>query len=154
MKTQTLIKAIATSVVALSPLAAMAEVEIGQLTCRQTDRTNLIIFSEAEFSCVFDPVNGPNERYTGAVSKIGVDLVSNKVETMVWFVFAPADTMAPGALVGDYYGASGDASVGAGAGARALVGGFERSFSLQPAAFSGQEGVGIAAGIEQFTLKQ
>ncbi len=148
------IGALAIALVALSPLTAVADIEIGQLTCRQTDRTNLIIFSEANFSCVFDPVNGSNERYIGAVSKVGVDLVANKVETLVWFVLAPTDTIATGSLSGEYYGASGDASVGAGVGARALVGGFERSFSLQPAAVSGQEGIGVAAGIERFTLKQ
>ncbi|MEM7545947.1 MAG: DUF992 domain-containing protein [Pseudomonadota bacterium] len=138
----------------LSPVAATAaSIEIGQLTCRQTDRTNLIIFSEASFSCVFDPVEGGNETYRGSVAKIGVDLSSSKVETMVWYVFAPSAPV-EGALAGDYFGASADAAAGAGIGARVLVGGFEDSISLQPAAISGQEGIGVAAGIEQFTLSQ
>ncbi|MEM7526025.1 MAG: DUF992 domain-containing protein [Pseudomonadota bacterium] len=136
-----------------APIAASAQsVEIGQLTCRQTDRTNLVFFSEAKFACVFDPVEGPNERYSGAVSKIGVDLSTSKVETMVWYVFAPADSARPGALEGSYGGASADAALGVGVGARVLVGGLDRSFALQPAAVSGSEGVGIAAGIEQFDL--
>lgn len=139
---------------ALSPLAAAAQasVEIGQLTCRQTDRTNLVIFSEASYDCVFDPVSGENESYEGSVSKLGVDLSTSKVETMVWYVFAPSTGLEPGALAGDYIGASADAALGAGAGARVLVGGFDRSFTLQPAAVSGTEGIGIAAGIEQFDL--
>lgn len=138
---------------ALSPhLASAADIEIGQLTCRQTDRTNLVIFSEANFACVFDPVSGANEAYDGSVTKLGVDLSTSKVETMVWYVFAPSDGVGPGALSGSYGGVSADAALGAGAGARVLVGGFDRSITLQPAAFSGTEGIGVAAGIEQFDL--
>lgn len=144
--------AAAAATAALAPGAASAQAEVGQLTCRQTDRTNLVIFSEASFACTFDPTSGPNESYKGSVSKFGVDLSTSKVETMVWYVFAPADSDEPGALGGEYIGASADASLGVGAGARVLVGGLDRSITLQPAAFSAQEGVGIAAGIEQFTL--
>lgn len=142
------------AVVLLAPAAIAQSVEIGQLTCRQTDRTNLVLFSSAEFSCTFDPTEGPNERYTGKARKIGVDLSTSKVETMVWYVFAPSNGVASGALAGTYLGASADAALGAGAGARVLVGGFQDSFTLQPAAFSGVEGVGIAAGLEEFALTQ
>lgn len=136
-----------------TPMLASAQaIEVGQLTCRQTDRTNLVIFSEASFACVFDPVSGANETYRGTVSKIGVDLSTSKVETMVWYVFSPANSDAPGALAGDYVGGSADVSLGVGAGVRALIGGLDLSISLQPAAISGQEGIGIAAGIESFEL--
>lgn len=151
-----LIKSLAAAalVAAIAPaMAEAADIEVGQLTCRQTDRSNLIFFSDASFSCLFHPVEGPNERYDGSVSKIGVDLGSNKVETIVWFVFAPSSGIAPGALEGAYYGGSADASLGTGAGVRALVGGFDRSITLQPAAVSGHEGMGVAAGVEQFELK-
>lgn len=132
--------------------AASADVEVGQLTCRQTDRANLVFFSEANYACTFDPIQGANEQYEGAVNKVGVDLSTSKVETMVWYVLAPSADAAPGALAGDYFGASADAALGAGAGARVLVGGFDRSFTLQPTAVSGTEGVGVAVGIEQFEL--
>ena len=156
MTFKTTILAAATAAAALAaPFAAAAEssVEVGQLTCRQTDRTNLVLFSSAEFACTFDPVSGPNESFTGSVSKIGVDLTDDKVETIVWYVFAPSADTEPGALAGEYYGVSADASLGAGVGAKVLVGGFERSFTLQPAAVSGTRGLGLAAGIEQFKLK-
>lgn len=140
--------------IAAAPFAALAadDIEIGQLTCRQTDRTNLILFSEAKFSCIFDPADGPNERYTGEIDKVGIDLTNDKVETIVWYVFAPSAGHGPGALEGSYYGVSADAAIGAGAGARVLVGGFERSFTLQPAAVSAERGIGVAAGIEEFEL--
>lgn len=133
--------------------AANENIEIGQLTCRQVDRSNLVIFSSAKFSCSFDPIDGPNESYTGSVSKVGVDLTDGKVETIVWYVFAPSVTTASGALSGDYFGVSADASVGAGLGGRVLIGGLEDSIALQPAAVSGTQGLGLAAGIEQFKLK-
>lgn len=143
----------ATALLSLPAVAAGEKIEIGQLTCRQVDRTNLVIFSSAEFSCSFDPLDGPNEAYVGSVSKIGIDLTDDKVETIVWYVVAPSATMASGALTGDYFGVSADASVGAGIGGRILIGGLEDSIALQPAAVSGTRGVGLAAGIEQFKLK-
>lgn len=147
--------AAALSGAALLPVSASAEensVEIGALTCRQTDRTNLVVFSEATFDCTFDPTNGENEKYNGKTTKIGVDLTAYKVETLIWYVFAPSADHNPGALQGDYGGASVDAAVGVGGGVHVLVGGLQRSFTLQPAAVSGQTGVGIAAGIEAFEL--
>lgn len=128
-------------------------VEIGQLTCRQTGRTNLVIVSDSRFDCVFDPAEDrANERYEGAISKIGLDLSSSKQETIVWLVFAPGAAPEPGALEGAYVGASADASAGVGGGARLLVGGNSSRVTLQPAALSGQEGYGVAVGLEGFTL--
>ncbi|QIE54912.1 DUF992 domain-containing protein [Pikeienuella piscinae] len=149
------ISAAALAGAALAPVVVSAEendVEIGTLTCRQIDRTNLVVFSEATFDCTFDPTSGENEKYKGKTTKVGVDLTAYKVETLLWYVFAPSADHAPGALQGDYGGASVDATVGVGGGVRVLVGGFERSFTLQPASVSGQTGVGIAAGIEAFEL--
>lgn len=145
--------ALAATLVA-APFAASAAdgVEIGQLTCRQTDRTNLILFSEAKFSCIFNPTEGPNERYRGEIDKVGLELTDDKVETIVWYVFAPREGVSKGSLEGAYYGVSADAAIGAGAGARVLLGGFERSITLQPAAVSAERGIGVAAGIEEFEL--
>ena len=62
-----------------------------------------------------------------------------------------------GALAGDYVGA--DASVatgagaGAGAGANALVGGFDRSFTLQPLSAEVQARVALAAGVTSLSLR-
>jgi len=50
-------------------------------------------------------------------------------------------------------GVQASASVGVGAGANVLVGGFDKSITLQPLSVEGQEGVNLAAGIGGLTLK-
>jgi hypothetical protein len=145
--------AVAAALVAAPVFAQSAGVELGQLTCRQTGRSNLVIVSDATFDCVFEPTGDrARERYEGVVQKIGVDLSTTKQETIVWLVFAPGATPEPGALEGVYAGASADVSLGVGAGAKLLVGGDARRISLQPAALSGQEGYGAAVGLESFKL--
>jgi hypothetical protein len=70
---------------------------------------------------------------------------------MVWAVFT--ETVAgPGFLAGDYVGASGEASLGAGIGANVLVGGSNRTVTLQPVSVSGQIGVNIAFGVASLHL--
>ena len=59
-----------------------------------------------------------------------------------------------GALAGNYFGVSVDASLGAGAGAKVLVGGSRRSTVLQPIAWVGNLGVNLAAGITGLTLRR
>jgi hypothetical protein len=60
-----------------------------------------------------------------------------------------------GALAGDYVGADASVSAGAraGAGANALVGGFDRSFILQPLSVEVQSGVALAAGVTSLSLR-
>lgn len=128
-------------------------IEIGTLTCHQTDRTNLVLWSEAKYTCTFTSLTGEDEVYDGEIDKIGVDLTVQKIESMSWTVLAPTDNAEPGALDGLYVGASVDAAAGVGVGARALVGGGEKSFALQPVALTGETGVGLAAGIESFKLR-
>ena len=131
-----------------------ASVELGMLKCEQTDRTNLVVWSEATFTCSFDAVDSEQpEIYIGKINKIGVDLTLGKVETLTWAVMAPSDTTERGALEGSYVGASADVAVGTGASVRGLVGGFKDSFTLQPVAVSGQQGFGAAVGIEEFELE-
>jgi len=55
--------------------------------------------------------------------------------------------------VGDYVGASGQAAFGVGAGANVLVGGSDRSVSLQPVSVSAQRGVNVAAGVAALSLR-
>jgi len=83
---------------------------------------------------------------------IGVDLSYTRDQQLVWLVFAPSSDVAAGALGGDYVGASVDAAVGLGVGAKVLVGGDADAFTLQPVAASGSRGVGAAVGLERFRL--
>ncbi len=64
---------------------------------------------------------------------------------MVWAVYAPTNREVA-ALRGDYVGASGEATIGAGLGANVLVGGSNRTVALQPVSIQGQTGLNVAAG--------
>jgi hypothetical protein len=49
-------------------------------------------------------------------------------------------------------GAATSVAAGAGVGAKALVGGFDRSFTLQPLSVEVQAGVALAAGVASLSL--
>lgn len=133
--------------------ASAAGVKIGTLTCTANEVTNAIIYTSETFSCVFAPLNGQNEDYTGQIQKLGVDLMLKGGETMVWAVFAAnATDYEENALAGTYVGAGAAAAVGVGAGAKVLVGGGADSFTLQPISVSGLQGVGASLNIESFSL--
>ena len=128
--------------------------KLGTLTCKATEITNTIVFTDVDFACQYESVNGNTEVYDGEIDKIGVDLSIKNDVTMVWAVVAPTETeYLPGQLAGNYVGASADASLGVGAGARVLVGGGENGFQLQPVSVDGIEGVGVSVGIESFELE-
>jgi Protein of unknown function (DUF992) len=55
-------------------------------------------------------------------------------------VFAPGK-LGKGALAGNYFGASAEATVAVGVGVNALVGGMKKSVTLQPISVSGQTGL-------------
>jgi Protein of unknown function (DUF992) len=64
---------------------------------------------------------GRHEDYDGSITKFGLDLGLTRGGFMVWSVFT--NTVAgPGFLAGDYVGASGQATIGAGLEANVLVG--------------------------------
>jgi hypothetical protein len=60
--------------------------------------------------------------------------------------------MERGALSGHYGGVDASAAVGVGVGANVLVGGFNRSFTLQPVSIEGETGLNVAAGVGELTL--
>jgi hypothetical protein len=133
--------------------AADAGVKAGALTCTQKSATNYVLYSAVGFDCVYEPAGkGSAERYAGDIDMLGVDLSYTRDQQLVWLVFAPSSDVAAGALGGDYVGASVDAAVGLGVGAKVLVGGDADAFTLQPVSLSGSRGVGAAVGIERFRL--
>jgi len=137
--------------------AALAEeggFKVGFLSCTLSDSTNLIVYSNEEFTCTYNPNAGENETYSGVITRIGVDLTWKKGQQLLWTVVAPTNNIGPGALAGTYGGVSADVAVGAGVGAKILVGGLEDSIALQPVSLAGNTGVGASAGIESFELKQ
>ncbi|MEM8790856.1 MAG: DUF992 domain-containing protein [Pseudomonadota bacterium] len=153
MKSTTLLAAAAVTV--LSTSAAFAQgVEVGLLTCELTDVSNNIVYSKEEFTCNFAPAEGDPELYIGQIKSYGLDLQVKQDFTIVWGVVAPARfAKLPGALSGTYVGGSAEVSLGAGMGAKILVGGSENSISLQPVSVSGIVGAGASLGVQSFELK-
>lgn len=122
------------------PALAQA-VRAGVLTCDVSAGIGLIITSQKRLSCSFVPDN-PNiarEDYDGTITKYGLDLGVVGGGLMVWAVFT-GTVAGPGFLAGDYVGASGEASLGAGVGANVLVGGSNRTVTLQPVSVSARSG--------------
>jgi hypothetical protein len=86
------------------------------------------------------------------MTEAGVDVGYHGDSQMVWAVFAPSNQVGPGALAGQYGGATAGAAVGLGAAASGLVGGSDRSFALQPFSVTGKTGLHVTAGIQGMTL--
>jgi hypothetical protein len=128
------------------------ETKVGLLTCNTSDRIGLIVGSSQKLSCVFTPERRLPERYFGTINRIGPDIGLSTGGVMSWAVFAPTEGLLRGALAGEYVGAAASASLGLGVGAQVLVGGSNRTISLQPLSVEGQLGLSIAAGVAGLTL--
>jgi hypothetical protein len=70
-----------------------------------------------------------------------------------WAVFAPTGVIHPGDLAGNYGGVQGNASVGVGVGANALVGGSNNTIALQPVSAEAQSGLNVSAGLTGLELR-
>jgi Protein of unknown function (DUF992) len=133
--------------------ASAQQVRAGLLTCDVSAGIGLIITSQKELSCVFTPERSDisREEYDGTITKYGLDLGVFGRGVMVWGVFT-GTVAGPGFLAGDYVGASGEATLGVGVGANVLVGGSNRTVTLQPLSVSGQIGINIALGVASLHL--
>src|SRR5215475_8668817 len=117
--------AAAIGVLAFQGQAQAQGVRAGVLTCNVASGWGFIIGSTRDLNCTFSPAKGgPAWRYTGSISKFGVDIGYQQSAVIVWAVLAGNPNVTPDSLAGSYAGVTGGASVGAGAGANALIGGF------------------------------
>jgi len=131
-------------------------IELGVLDCAIEGGTGFVFGSTKDLSCTFNPASATfaPETYTGSVSKYGLDIGVTGKTVMQWIVLAPmANIYAPGALAGDYVGASAEMTAAVGAGANLLVGGSGQAFTLQPLSLQAQTGVNIAIGVSRFRLR-
>jgi hypothetical protein len=133
--------------------ASAAGVKIGTLTCNVSSGWGFIFGSSKDLRCNFRPNNRQGEHYEGTVDKFGVDIGYTGGGVLVWGVIAPTSDVKRGALEGSYVGATASASVAVGAGANALIGGFDKSIALQPLSIEGNTGLNVAAGIGAIHLK-
>jgi hypothetical protein len=150
----TCVSAIAAAMVmAAAPTGAQANIEAGGLTCRSAGAVGYVVTSVLNVECIFVPsTGGPGHHYVGVIHRYGVDLGVTKDVALGWVVFAPTDVIQPGDLAGVYGGVQGNASVGVGVGANALLGGSMNSFSLQPVSAEGQLGLNVSAGVTGLEL--
>jgi hypothetical protein len=132
--------------------AQPAGVVVGTLTCNVAGGWGFIFGSSRALRCVFSHP-GFGEHYAGSISKFGVDIGYTQGAVMVWTVFAPTASLRPGALAGNYAGATGSATVGVGVGANVLVGGGGGTIMLQPVSIEGNTGLNVAAGVAAMALQ-
>ena len=136
-----------------TPAQAQSGVRIGTLSCNVASGWGFVFGSSKELHCTLTRGPGQPEHYSGTISKFGVDIGYTNGGVLVWAVFAPSTNVGPGALAGDYVGATGSATGGVGVGANVLVGGSSQSISLQPVSIEGNTGLNVAAGIGAITLQ-
>jgi hypothetical protein len=133
--------------------AAPAGVKVGMLTCDVEPGWSYVVGSTKSLQCSYTPSKGRPERYVGDIQKVGVDLGYSSGATMVWAVIAPTSDVGKDALEGEYGGAQASAAVGVGAGVNVLIGGFDKSITLQPVSVEGGSGVNLAVGVAGLSLK-
>lgn len=146
------IGAIALGLAATAPAHA-AGVKVGTLTCNVESGWGYILGSQKEVNCSYVPVKGEADRYRGEITKVGVDIGYTRGGVLIWTVIAPTTELEPGVLEGSYGGVSASATAIVGAGANVLVGGLDKSITLQPVSIDGNTGLNIAAGISAMNLR-
>ena len=133
-------------------------IRVGTLDCHVGGGWGVIVGSSRRLDCTFKGVEGSgvaarNESYHGRITKIGADIGYRAAGKLAWAVFLPTGDVGPGALAGDYGGATASATAGVGVGANALFGGSHNSVSLQPLSIEGSTGLNVSAGIAGISLK-
>ncbi len=135
-----------------TPAQAQSGVRVGTLNCNVASGWGFVFGSSRALRCVFSGAGRAPERYAGSISKFGVDIGYTQGGVLVWAVLAPTTNLAPGALAGNFAGATASATVGVGVGANVLIGGSNQSISLQPLSIEGNTGLNVAAGIGSISL--
>ena len=137
-----------------APAQAQGGVRVGTLSCNVSGGWGFVFGSSRALRCVLSPGPGGHpEHYYGRINRWGVDIGFTQGGVLVWAVLAPTANLAPGSLAGDFAGATASATVGVGAAANVLVGGSNRTISLQPLSIEGTTGLNVAAGIASITLR-
>jgi outer membrane protein OmpA-like peptidoglycan-associated protein len=147
--------ALGATLLATTANADTGGIKVGTLTCHVDSGWGYVVGSSKHMQCDYDGIGGMTDHYVGRFSKFGVDIGYTDGATLVWAVVAPTLDTGPGALQGDYAGATASATVVAGLGAHAFVGGLDRSVALQPVSFEGNSGYfDVAAGVGEMHLTE
>jgi hypothetical protein len=127
-------------------------VAAGTLTCNADSGWGLILGSTTDLKCTYTSAGGRTESYTGKITKLGIDIGYHGAGVMVWAVLAPTADPAKGVLSGTYVGVTGGAHVGVGASGNLLIGGSDKTVTLQPLSIEGATGLNVAAGLAGLSL--
>jgi len=138
----------------LASQASADNIKVGTLSCHEASGWGFVFGASRSVRCIFTGPNNRVERYSGNISKFGVDIGYQQSGVLIWSVVAPTADLRRGALAGHYGGVTAGASVGVGVGANALIGGSNRSIALQPVSVEGLTGLNVAAGIGELTLRR
>ncbi len=130
-----------------------SHLEVGILNCEVSGGIGFIVGSTKNLTCKFNRP-GRDERYYGTIERFGLDIGVSTKAVMSWAVLANTNDIPPGALVGNFAGVSGEATVGVGLGAKALVGGSNKSIVLQPVSVQAQLGLNLALGVTELKLRR
>ncbi|HVY88069.1 MAG TPA: DUF992 domain-containing protein [Hyphomonadaceae bacterium] len=133
--------------------ASAGGVKVGVLTCDIEGGWGLILGSQKDLNCAFKATNGQVSHYTGDITKLGVDVGYTKGGVMIWDVLAPSSDMHMDALEGKYAGVTAGATAVVGGNLNVLVGGLDKSFTLQPVSVEGNTGLSITAAVGAMKLK-
>jgi hypothetical protein len=154
LKLTSAIAALGVAAMLCDPAAAQGRTQTGLLTCDVSGGVGLLITSRKWVRCWFqsNQPGRPDEPYEGSISKYGLDIGQTTGGRLVWEVVEPT-TRRYGGLAGTYVGATAEATIAAGVGANALVGGSNRSVALQPLSVQGQTGLNLAVGVAELRLR-
>jgi hypothetical protein len=133
--------------------AYAAGVKVGTLTCDVESGWGYILGSQKDLSCVLKSVNGKESHYTGDITKLGIDIGYTKGGTMIWSVIAPSKDLQEDALEGSYGGVTAGATAVVGGNINVLIGGLDKSITLQPISVEGNNGLSITAAVGAMQLK-
>lgn len=125
----------------------------GFLTCNVAGGFGFIFGSTRDVLCTYTTVDGRTDEYKGRIDKYGADIGYLSSAVMLWGVYSQSTHLGPGSLAGDYAGVAGSATLGIGGGFQILVGGSEKSITLQPLSIEGNKGLNVAAGVMTLHLE-
>ncbi len=128
-----------------------------EITAIPSTRHNLIIKSSVDVDAVFTDSKGNKEHYIGEMgTELGLDFSYKTEEVIEYAVISASSAYKSGsyALEGKYFGQDASVALGLGAEVKVLVGGFDKSFTLQPLAIGGVKGAGVNLGMGYLKLKK
>ena len=146
--------ALLTSVQAAMAQAPKTWTQVGMLSCKLNPSIGFVIFGHQSMECRFvQNPPFPVQFYEGALNTVGVDIGISAGGVLGWAVMAPTAGPPPGALAGEYVGATGEVGMGLGAGVNVLIGGSGRSFALQPVSVEGSVALNVTLGLSSLQLR-